>query len=278
MLKKLLIAITFSVTLGGCAQQQAEQAMPAHSEKSVSMQQLNQQQLMGILWMQHSAEYRALSYQAFNLAHERLKRALSQDHDKPLAVVVDVDETVLDNTAYQAWLLKQDHGYESKSWQQWVKSEQATPLPGALGFLNYASENNVEVFYITNRKESLRHATLDNLKQSGFPNVDHAHLLMRRTTSNKAARRATVRHRYDVAVYLGDNLGDFSSQFTHQSSQQRNNLADQDETQWGNKFIVLPNPLYGDWAGAAIAYQWKADAAKRDQLHRQELKSWHPKQ
>ncbi|MFM2482991.1 5'-nucleotidase, lipoprotein e(P4) family [Celerinatantimonas sp. YJH-8] len=278
MLKRLGVTLGLALLLGGCADSSmiSSQQTPSIPTKQVSDHDLNQQQLSGLLWMQRAAEYRALCYQAFNIAHERVNQALNQDHDKPLAVIVDIDETVLNNTPYQAWLLDQDHGFSNQSWHRWVKSAQATAIPGALGFLNYVSENGIQVFYITNRQDSEKQPTLTNLKQLGFPNADASHLLMRTTTSNKGARRYSVHRQFDIAVYLGDNLADFSSQFGGKTTEQRNDLTTQNQSQWGAQFIILPNPIYGGWESALIHYNGKASTAEKDRLRRQALLPWHP--
>ena len=108
---------------------------------------------MATLWMQTSAEFRALCYQAFNLARMNLNAFLdSHKSGKPVAVIVDADETVIDNSAYEAFLIVQNFGYSSKTWNPWMQAAQATAMPGALEFLKYAQSRNVEIFYVTNRK------------------------------------------------------------------------------------------------------------------------------
>ncbi|CAG9295567.1 5'-nucleotidase, lipoprotein e(P4) family [Celerinatantimonas diazotrophica] len=280
MLKQLSIIAFSSLILSGCAQlsptdSQTQSAHPGASQ-TYSTKDLNEQQMQALVWMQRSAEYRALCYQAFNVATNQLKKELSSDHDKPLAVVVDIDETILNNSPYQAWLIGKNQGYSSKTWQQWVKQSKAKAIPGALSFLNFASENGVQVFYVTNRAEKVRQATLTNLKQLGFPDVVNSHLLMKTTSSNKGPRRDQIRAHYDVALYMGDNLGDFSHKFDGKSMQQRQQLADQYRPQWGTKYIVLPNPVYGTWDGAAIDYKWGASAATKNKLRKEALRVWHP--
>ncbi|MFM2479239.1 5'-nucleotidase, lipoprotein e(P4) family [Celerinatantimonas sp. MCCC 1A17872] len=280
MLKQLSIIAFSSLILSGCAQLSSTdnhvQSSPSQPSSSYSTKDLNEQQMQALVWMQRSAEYRALCYQAFNVASDQLKKELSSDHSKPLAVVVDIDETVLNNLPYQAWLIGKNQGYSSKTWQQWVKQSKATAIPGAVSFLNFASEHGVQVFYITNRAEKVREATLTNLKQLGFPNVVNSHLLMKSTSSDKEPRRNQVRSHYDIALYMGDNLGDFSDKFDAKSMEQRQQLADQYRPQWGTKYIVLPNPIYGTWDGAAIHYQWGESAATKDKLRKQALYIWQP--
>ena len=98
---------------------------------------------------------------------------------KPVAVIVDADETVIDNSAYEALLIGQNFGYSSKTWNPWMQSAQATAMPGALEFLKYAQSRNVGIFYVTNRKMVGYEGTGKNLKALGFPNaVSYTHLTL----------------------------------------------------------------------------------------------------
>ena len=107
---------------------------------------LNEQLVMATLWMQASAEFRALCYQTFNLAKMNLDMFVkAHKGSKAVAVIVDADETVIDNSAYEAFLIGNDFGYSSKTWTPWMAAAQATAIPGALDFLNYAKEKGVEV-------------------------------------------------------------------------------------------------------------------------------------
>ena len=119
---KIMIPVLLLVLLlGGCATMKkytAEQAAGMYST-----QDLNEQLVMAILWMQSSAEFRALSYQAFNVAAMNLDSFLNAyTGSKPVAVIVDADATVIDNSAYDAWLIGQDFGYSSKTWTPWMEA------------------------------------------------------------------------------------------------------------------------------------------------------------
>lgn len=108
-------------------------------------QQLNQQGMLAVNWVQQSGEYRALTYQAFNLAKLTFHTAKSKNISRP-AIIVDIDETVLDNSAYQAGLLDSNKGYETTTWNQWIKAEKAKAVPGAVEFANYVNKNGGKVF------------------------------------------------------------------------------------------------------------------------------------
>lgn len=200
-----------------------------------------------VLWQQHSGELRALTFQAYNFARlsllEQLKTA---DTTKRNCVIVDVDETVLDNSPFQGGELKKGYSYNQKEWEQWTSKGAADTIPGALGFLKFASRFNVEVFYVTNRLQSEYEGTLRNLQQFGFPNADEAHLLLNKGTSDKEPRRSQIREKYNILLLFGDNLSDFSNIFYRE---QKDTKTEVDAAQglFGTKFIVLPNPMYGDW-------------------------------
>ena len=236
---------------------------------------LNEQLVMATLWMQTSAEYRASSYQAFNLAKMNLDTFLaSYSGSKRVAVIVDADETVIDNSAYEAWLIGNDFGYSSKTWGPWIAAGKAKPMPGALEFLNYAKGKGVDIFYVTNRKMVGYEGTEKNLKALGFPDVDKKHLLLRTKSSDKQARRDIVAKDYEIAFLMGDNLNDFLSVFAKKSVIDRLTEVDKIKEMWGHKFIVLPNPTYGEWEGSIYQGNWGASPAEKDKMRKDHLERW----
>lgn len=246
---------------------------PASEE--VTVKDLNEQLVMATLWMQTAAEYRALCYQAFNLAEMNLDKFLaSYKGDKPVAIIVDADETVIDNSAYEAFLIGQEFGYSSKTWTPWMQAAEAIAIPGATEFLNYAKSRNVETFYVTNRKMVGYEGTMKNLKALNFPDVDKKHLLLRTGSSDKQERRDMVTKDYEVALYLGDNLNDFKSEFAKKSVEQRFEETDKIKEHWGRKFIVLPNPSYGEWEASVIEGNWGASATEKDSMRKNRLRRW----
>lgn len=200
-----------------------------------------------VLWQQRSGEYRALAFQAYNFARlsliEQLKTA---DTTKLNCVVVDIDETVLDNSPLQGAELKKGITYNPEDWTRWTSLAIADTVPGALGFLKFAASKNVEVFYITNRELSEHEGTLRNLQKHGFPYADETHLILKNGSSDKEPRRQKVLEKYHILLLCGDNLSDFSNVFyrEHKDTREQVDLAQQ---LFGTKYIVLPNPMYGDW-------------------------------
>lgn len=213
----------------------------------------NEYQVGAVVWTQSSGEKAALSYQAFALARMMLDRDLRAHRNRRMrrAVIVDVDETILDNSRYQAMLIKTRQTYGPRTWTEWCNRAEATALPGAVEFLRYANSRGVKVFYITNRKETEKDGTARNLKSAGFPDVSNETLLVRTGESAKEPRRLAVAAKYRVVLLLGDNLNDFAEVFEKsKTTDSRMTATEQSRTLFGSKFIVLPNPMYGNWEDA----------------------------
>ncbi|WP_134088356.1 5'-nucleotidase, lipoprotein e(P4) family [Olivibacter sp. XZL3] len=199
-----------------------------------------------VLWQQQSGEYRALCFQAYNFARLSLDKKLKKRSRKPKCIVVDVDETLLDNSPHSAQTVRSRKSFDLAEWKRWTGMAVADTVPGACSFLQYAASKNVEVFYISNRDRSEIPATIENLKRYGFPYVDNQHLLFRDTTSNKQPRRDLVAGTHEIIMLAGDNLSDFSTIF-YQEGKDAKSTVDQQAKLFGTEFIVLPNPMYGDW-------------------------------
>lgn len=213
------------------------------------------------LYMQTSAEYRACCYQAYNLASLRLKLAVEKNRTAKLAVVLDLDETVLDNAGFQAMQLRSNLAYDQRLWDMWERehSDQIGLVPGAKEFLLEAEKLGVAIAYISNRNEKFREQTRAVLVRLGLPVVPDGLLKLTSTTSDKTARRQEVEKDYQVALYIGDNLRDFDDKFRcrkldkktpeelNATIRERFTSTDEHRADWGNKWIVLPNPAYGEW-------------------------------
>jgi 5'-nucleotidase (lipoprotein e(P4) family) len=206
--------------------------------------------LMGaraLLWTQYSAEAEALYLQGYHIAEE-IVRNYQPSHDQlPPAVVLDIDETVLDNSPFNVNMLREGFAYSEEKWAGWCELREATPLPGALDFINLADSLGIEVFYISNRAAALMDATIDNLVAYGFPNADEAHLLLKSNTSSKDERRAAVRSDYEIILLMGDNLGDFDGVFDDRSVENGKPAVYAHSNDFGTRFIIFPNPVYGTW-------------------------------
>lgn len=220
-----------------------------------------------VTWVQNSAEYRLLTEQTYRMALTQLyvgakDKKWSADEvqvveggfeEKPPAVILDVDETVLDNSAYNARNVAKGEQYSTESWNAWCQEEKAGPIPGALEFIKAAKGIGVDVFYITNRHDDVRQATLNNLSALGFP-VDEAHLLTKNSDKgrdgNKISRRATVAEKYRIVLLIGDNLSDLFTGMDVRNTKRRNEIAAEKTAMLGSRWIVMPNPVYGGWQRA----------------------------
>jgi 5'-nucleotidase (lipoprotein e(P4) family) len=226
---------------------------------------------MAVLYQQTAAEYRALCYQAFNLARLQLDQNLKRmGLMRQQAIVVDIDETVLDNSPYEAKCILDGVQYPAY-WDEWVELEQAEPVPGALEFLQYAESKGIEIFYITNRREKHRDATLRNLKKIGFPFAQNDFLLMRTDEAGKKTRRDQVAESRQIIMLIGDNLNDFSEVFEEQSVSDRFAYTDSLKAEFGTRFIVLPNAMYGDWEGAVLKYDNTKASFEKELMRRKAL-------
>ncbi|MFA8449802.1 MAG: 5'-nucleotidase, lipoprotein e(P4) family [Bacteroidales bacterium] len=209
----------------------------------------NEKLLMPTLFHQKAAEMSALTIQAYNSAANSLDELIrtAPENGKPLAIVTDVDETVLDNSPFEAKLIELNEEYTSELWDDWCLQGSAKAISGAVDFFNLAKEKGVKTFYITNRKSHLEDVTVQNLKKEGFPFANADHVFPREGVSNKESRRQEVAKDYNIIMYCGDVLPDFSDKFEGLKSEHRYNLVDSLKAEFGRSFIVLPNVMYGDW-------------------------------
>jgi 5'-nucleotidase (lipoprotein e(P4) family) len=227
------------------------------------------EELMGVqslLWYQQSAEVEALYLQGYNIAADRAREYTASDGELPPAVVLDIDETVLDNSPFNVDLLRTGASYSEEKWALWCERREALPLPGALGFTKLADSLGLEVFYVSNRASGLMDATLDNLKKHGFPNADEAHVLLKTSTLSKDARRAAIREKFDIILLLGDNLGDFDGIFDRRTEDFGKPHVQMHSQQFGNSFIVFPNPIYGSWVRGSFPEGLPGENEVLDQL------------
>ena len=237
------------------------------------MQKNSQEHLLAsTLWVQNAGESKALYYQAYNIAKLRFDQDLKKNRSKKRrAIVVDADETVIDNSPYQALNYLNNSGFTKESWDLWVNKANAAATPGSVEFLKYAASKGATVFYITNRSHSLKDSTFKNLKELGFP-IKFENLLMKTTTSSKKARRAKVLLDHRIVLLIGDNLIDFSEMFEHLPTDQRISTVKRQQARFGKDFIMLPNPMYGDWEKAIYKYDRKLNSKQQSNMRREALR------
>ncbi|HYC59562.1 MAG TPA: HAD family acid phosphatase [Thermoanaerobaculia bacterium] len=222
--------------------------------------------LNATLWVQTSAEYRAAATQVFATASRGLDAALGNlfaqgaleetqnDPTQPPAVILDLDETVLDNSAFEARAIRAHKTYDSKLWKQWTAEGAALAIPGAREFLDYAMKRGVTPFYITNRDADEEPGTRRNLEQLGFPLDPKIDTLLMQgnlgfNTSDKTHRRKHVASTHRILLVIGDDLNDFAPA-SGKTLEERNKIVDSVRNWWGEVFFIVPNPMYGSWERA----------------------------
>ena len=231
-----------------------------------------------VLWQQTAAEYRALCYQAFNLARLRIGEIPEGELKKGrLAIITDLDETILDNSSREAQLILDGQVHSGANWKEWSNMHIAKEVPGALEFLEFAHARGISVFYISNRDTSEIKPTLENMKKLKMPDADTAHMLFQSGSSSKETRRSRVMQHYNVVLLLGDNLNDFSEVFEKKTVTERKNEAEKLEGEWGRKFIVLPNSTYGEWENALYGYKRNLNPEEKDSIRTVLLDGYKPK-
>ncbi|NOH72236.1 acid phosphatase [Vibrio pectenicida] len=209
-----------------------------------------------VAWKQTAAEYRALYYQGFNLAKMHLDKALAEHKkgDKPLAIVTDLDDTLVLPLEYWGKLIQNNKDFfEDPLWDEWIPTNGMIPSPGSNDFLEYANRNNVDIFYVTSRDqgEPTWELAKQNILAMGFPLKDDAHLTVLTDTSNKETRQNEILKNYNVVVLLGDNLNDFKRKYYIKGDVDgRIAKMEEDKDLFGSKYILFPNPTDGHWLAA----------------------------
>ncbi len=246
------------------------------SQAAYDVKGLNEQSVLALVWMQSSAEYRELCYQAYNLADMLVEKSIAaaKPGDKPLAIIADLDETLLDNSAYDAGFIGHNDAFSDKTWTQWEIAAQAAAMPGAADYLNDVRKKRVEIFYVTNRDQVGLEGTIKNLKALGYPSADTSHVLVSTGSSDKQGRFDLVTKDYNVVVYMGDNANDLPIGTWHKSMKDRNAIVDQNRSKFGTLFVALPNPSYGDWEGALASGYYGMTPQEKNEARKSVLKVW----
>jgi len=255
-----------------------------------STQQLQHPTLQGTLWVQNAAEYDALGLQAYQLAESQLETAIMDSSwtasvvqstrevlDLPPAVILDIDETVLDNSPFQARMIKQNSSFDPLEWRKWALEGNADAVAGAVKFTQAAAKKGVSVFYVSNRDAETEEATRRNMKQLGFPLTDDMDTVLlngeqENWNSNKINRRAVIEKEYRVIMLFGDDLNDFLPA-KNITEDQRDQLVSNHADHWGKKWFVFPNPTYGSWEQALFNFESGLSAEERELILRDHLET-----
>ena len=244
-----------SLLLGGLSLPLATRAESASNEVGgQANSKLKNPLLWAAAWSATSAEFGALCHQAYNLAKLRVDMALQvSEREKPLAVIADVDNTVVHAFSYWGYLINEGKDFfEDESWDRWIPENLMTVVPGALAFLKHCQANDVEVFYVTNRDQgdSTFDYALRQLQYLNLPYADADHLRVFCETSNKTPARDAISQSHELILLLGDNLNDYKRDYYVADVDERFNLMERDRNDYGDRFILLPNATDGHWVRA----------------------------
>ncbi|QNK03614.1 5'-nucleotidase, lipoprotein e(P4) family [Dyella telluris] len=247
--------------------------------------------LNAVAWSQNAIEHDLIYLQTYRDAQARLLAALADKQWDALpkddrltpakglqpAVVLDIDETVLDNTPYQARLVKSGGEYNEADWAAWCNEQRARALPGVVEFTQFAAKHGVQVIYISNRAKDLDQVTLANLRKEGLPVSGPEAFLglgtfvedCEQVGTEKGCRRQLISHKYRVLMQFGDQIGDFVTVLANNAAGRQKAVSPYMDW-FGTRWFVLPNPTYGAWEPALFNNDW---TAPRDERRRQKIQS-----
>ncbi|HSH99550.1 MAG TPA: HAD family acid phosphatase [Reyranella sp.] len=258
---------------------------------SVRAQEAPSDMLLATLWTQRSVEFKGNALTVYALARIRLDQGLAdkawtaapaeQKGDfasLPPAVILDVDETVLDNSPYQVWMMKNGKTFSTKTWNEFCDAQISRAIPGAVEFTKYADSKGVKLFYVTNRGTEVEKSTRENMEKLGFPmggNVDT--FLMQNEKpdwgSAKGTRRAVIAKDYRVVLNIGDNFGDFVDRY-RTSEADRQKAFDEDRDRFGREWLMIANPTYGSFDTAPYGHDFKKPVEEQRKAKWQALDGW----
>ncbi len=247
--------------------------------------------LLATLWTQRAVEYRANALTVFALARIRLDEALADKswtaapgeqkgdyQNLPPAMILDVDETLIDNSRYQVWMLKNNQSFSTRTWNEFCAAQISMAIPGAVEFAKYADSRGVKIFYITNRDAVTEKDTRENMQKLGFPmggNVDT--FLMQNEQPGwggaKGSRRAVVTKDHRVVLNIGDNLGDFDDRYRG-SEADRLKAFEETKAYWGRQWLMIANPTYGSFDTAPFGHDFKKPREEQRKAKWDVLEGW----
>jgi acid phosphatase len=284
-----------AAALSACTTQQGSAPATASTEAAAAPAEAAavpaNDNLNAVLWTQRSVEFKGNAETAFALARLRLDQALRDRKwtaapaeqtgsfgTLPPAVILDVDETVLDNSAYQAWNVTAGTSFKPDTWTAFVNAKMSVPIPGAVEFTQYAASRNVAVYYVTNRTKEEEPATRENLEKFGFPmggNVDTVLTVQEQEDwkSAKGTRRAFIAQDHRILLLIGDNFGDFVDAYRG-TEEERQQTFEANKAHWGHDWIVVANPTYGSFESAPYNHDFKLSDGEKRQAKRAVLWSW----
>ena len=254
ILSSLTVAMALSLAAGH-AMSQTTPTAPAPNLTAPSGSGTNNLLIAAVAWKQTAAEYRALYHQGYNIARMHLEQAIKnrKPGDKPLAVVSDLDDTILLPLPYWGHLINNNRDFfDDPIWDAWIPKNQMVVAPGAKEFFKFAADNGVEVFYVSSRDQGpqTQEFGVNHVRLAGLPFADNEHVTMLIETSNKEKRQDEIAQRFNVVVFLGDSLNDFRRKYYTKNVDERLKLMEEDRALYGTRYILFPNPTDGHWMRA----------------------------
>lgn len=247
-MRKILPAL---LLLAACAPApEAPAPMPAEAPAPAAPSAENAaQRHLEVLWFRTAAEYRALTLQTYRMAWEAVREHAAELESGNWAVILDADETVLDNSEFERRIAETGVSFEESMWDSWVMEEAAGLIPGAAWFIEQVQALGGRVAIVTNRDQRLCPATRRNLDVLG---IHPAVVLCETDTGEKEPRFRMVQEGtavdslppLEVLAWVGDNIGDFPGLTQGMRSEPVGAY------EWfGVRYFALPNPMYGSWMG-----------------------------
>ena len=244
MKKIFLYTLLISFGISSCQTSKSTSSRRSNS----SSENLNKEAT--VMWQQTAAEYDALCYQAFNMAKDRIDLATKENRGAGFNIVMDLDETVLDNSPYYGYLIKNNKDSDVDSWKRWVQLANAELVPGALDFIRYAESKGITIYYISNRSAVNINFTIENLGKRGV-NATQENLLLSIGNTSKNGRRMAISKLGDLLLLIGDNLADFTGEYeVDMGFVERAKSVEANKDLFSRRFILVPNPMYGGWEKA----------------------------
>jgi 5'-nucleotidase (lipoprotein e(P4) family) len=241
----------------GCASLQTSSTSPVSPLRAASDGRLD-----AILWQTTSVEYRVLAQSMYGAAKSHLERALADRQwtalpaqggnfqHLPPAVIMDIDETVIDTSGFQSLLVKAGGRFSRTRWRDWSSQNEPGAVPGATEFISFAQSRGVTVFFVTNRDYATESLTRKHLASAGIKLPDNIDTVLSQSEhpdwgTDKGSRRDFIAKSYRVLMLFGDDLADFISEYRAPAQVRMSEAMKHNE--WGTKWFMLPNPMYGSW-------------------------------
>ncbi len=240
---------------------------------NISQKSKYEHMVLSTLYAQIAAENKALQYQAYNIAKEKVNDYCKLNGLKDNeAIIVDVDETVLETSIFQIKMIMQNLSF-AKGWNDYINSASCKPINGALDFLKYIDSLGIKIFYVSNRNYSQMDALIRNLNYYGFPQVNKDNIYLKKEISDKEPRRKRISSKHKIILLIGDSLEDFSDIFRAATNEERIKKVNENRNLFGDRFIILPNASYGTWESLIYHNNWKLSLAQQDSLRKLTLEN-----